>query len=117
MIAVIIRMRCLVILFFTYIASKEVSELEDCEEFQVLRSKFSSGVTLKELRSIAIIVALVGRLPAPERNEKRSYSGLVNWFRKNWEGAVAVLPFIQLRDEEDVPIDGTRELHEKHSRH
>jgi hypothetical protein len=96
---------------------EEVSKLEDCEEFRFLQSRFSTGVTLRELRSIATIVSLIGGLPAPSRNEKRGFRGLVSWFRKNWEGAIAVLPFVQLRDEDDVPIDGIRELHEKHAKH
>jgi hypothetical protein len=98
------------------VSGEKVSEIENCWEFQVLQSKFSSGVTLKELRSVAVVISLMGGLAQPNRFQKRSYCAMVDWYRKNWDVAWSYLRWIQLRDENDVPIDGVREVKDKHLR-
>jgi hypothetical protein len=83
------------------------------EEFQALQAMFSSGVTLKELRSIGIVAASHTNIKPPPRTCKRTLPSMVQWFRENWSTIGPLLPFIQLRDENNIPIDGQRELFEK----
>jgi hypothetical protein len=83
------------------------------EEFQILRVLFSSGVTLKELRSIGIIAAELIEIDPPPRTVKRRLPFMVQWFRDNWSSLGPILPFIQLRDQNGVPINGRREVFEK----
>jgi hypothetical protein len=83
------------------------------EEFQVLQALFSSGVTLKELRSIGIIAATLTDIDPPPRAFKRTLPSMVQWFRVSWSSIGPILPFIQLRDANEVPIDGRREVLER----
>jgi hypothetical protein len=89
------------------------SEYLNCEEYQVLKTKFSSGVTLKELRSIAVVVSLMSGLLEPSREDKRSYVLMIKWFKDRWETVGPMLPFIHLRDANDRIIDSRRELIDK----
>jgi hypothetical protein len=92
---------------------KCVSEYLDCDEFKFLRAKFSSGVCLRELRSIAVVLSQLTGLLEPNRDIKRSYVLLIKWFKNHWNQILPWLPLIQLRDGEDRPIDGRREISER----
>jgi hypothetical protein len=74
---------------------------------------FTTGVRLRELRAIAIVIANLTGLPLPDRNAKREFPFLMAWYRKYWCVIVPRLPLIQLRDEFDVPIDARREAAER----
>lgn len=80
-------------------------------EYKTLIQRYSSGVRLPELCSLAKILSsiLLGVLE-PTRDEKRSFQLLINWYHKYWDLIVPVLPFLQLRDENNQIIDGRREL-------
>lgn len=81
--------------------------------YRALIQKFSSGVTLRELTSIAIIICQINpEIKGPNRNEKRNYNLLINWFSANWEYLSPLLPLIELRDENNEVINGQRELNE-----
>jgi hypothetical protein len=88
-------------------------EALNCEEFRVLQSKFSSGVRFTELKSIAAVLASLADLAPPDRETKRQYVLLINWFRIHWRFVAPFLPLVQLRDEFGVPITGQRELLDK----
>ncbi|OHT12037.1 hypothetical protein TRFO_18224 [Tritrichomonas foetus] len=76
-------------------------------------SHFSSGVTIQELKSIAMVLSsLVLNLPYPNRDEKRSLTGLFLYFQKNWDLIKPVIHLVKLRDENQFVIDGRRELYE-----
>lgn len=72
--------------------------------------KFSSGVCLSELKAISTILTDLFHVPKPSRDQKRSTTLLLGWFIDNWLSIEPVLPFIQLRDENNVVIDGKREM-------
>lgn len=75
---------------------------------------FSSGVRLHELNSIATIVSsLLSGVKEPNRDTKRSFPLLIQWFHDNWEQVYPMLSCIQLRDENNQVIDGRREIIEK----
>jgi hypothetical protein len=91
----------------------EMIEFAHCEELRFLQMKFSSGIRLHELRSVAAIVSQMTQIEPPERRAKRSYPLLVKWFKDNWGCVAMVLPLIQLRDAKDRVIDGRREMCER----
>jgi hypothetical protein len=82
-------------------------------EIQFLYSKFSSGVTLRELRSIAVLISSMANLKPPSRDEKRNQSKLLQWFIDYWGFVCPWLSLISLRDSDDRIIDSSRELKEK----
>jgi hypothetical protein len=84
-----------------------------CEELRALSARFSSGVTFKELRSVAQIISECGGIGRPSRDALRSFRLLLAWFRQNWAAVVPWLALVQLRDNNDCVIDGTREILEK----
>lgn len=88
------------------------NEIFSGPHFNALSVKFSSGVTLRELKSIATVIGGLVRVNAPSRSQKRSLSGIVKWFADNWDIVGSVLPFIHLMDENGKVIDGFREYSE-----
>jgi hypothetical protein len=80
------------------------------QEFQILQAQFSSGVRLPELRSIALVLSSIADLPPPGRDAKRQLGLMVQWFVRHWNVVSCWLPFVTLRDEQGLPIDGRREL-------
>lgn len=90
------------------------SSYENTIEYATLIQRFSSGVRLHELNSIATILSsILSGVKEPSRDEKRSFPLLIEWFHNNWELISPVLPCIQLRDENNQIIDGRREIFEK----
>jgi hypothetical protein len=83
------------------------------DEYRVLKWKFSSTVTLKELCSIACVIALQARIKPPLREVKRSKVLIIKWFIENWDKVAVWLPFVALLDVEEHVIDVQRELAEK----
>jgi hypothetical protein len=81
-------------------------------EYHWLAVKFSSGVTLKELVSIAEIASTLADVNGPSRGDKRNFRLIVCWFKRNWTQLIPCLNLIQLRDEKMNIIDGTREIME-----
>jgi hypothetical protein len=79
------------------------------DEFRILQARFSSGLRLRELRSLALVFASIAEIAPPDRDTKRGYVPLIKYFRANWAVLSPFLPFVQLRDENDFPIDGRRE--------
>jgi hypothetical protein len=78
-----------------------------------LSLKFSSGVTLKELGSIANVLVSVTGIDPPGRAEKRKYNEMVAWFGANWAAIEPWMPLIALRDRNGRIIDGEREMIER----
>lgn len=88
---------------------------ENSIEYRTLLQKFSSGVRLPELCSVAkILCTILSGLIEPSRDQKRSFPLLIEWYHNYWDLISPVLPLIQLRDEKDQVIDGRRELIEKY---
>jgi hypothetical protein len=84
-------------------------KLLDGEEFHTLQARFSSGVRLRELGSIATVIAAIAGLPRPNRPTRTHYLLLLQWLRTNWAVVQVWLPFITLLDDRGVPIDQNRE--------
>jgi hypothetical protein len=84
-----------------------------CKELQVLQAHFSSGVLLRELSSIAIIISSLAGIRQPSRDTRRRCPLLMEWYRANWGVVAAWLPYVRLRDERLLPIDQQREFWEK----
>jgi hypothetical protein len=85
----------------------------DCREFRVLAARFSTGVTIRELVSVAEIVSSLARISPPSRDAKRNFGLMIRWFRSRWTSVGPWLPLISLCDEERCIIDGARELSDK----
>jgi hypothetical protein len=88
----------------------------DClhsSELRALHLRFSTGVTIFELCSVAHVIAELAEIPPPSRPAKRTWASLVAWFRANWYSIAAFLPCVQLRDSHDRVVDGTREMCER----
>jgi hypothetical protein len=79
---------------------------------RLLQAKFSRGVSLKELRSIAAVIAMQAWI-SPSRDAKRSYGLMVGWFISQWAEVAPWLPFVALRDTAGRAIDGRREAIER----
>jgi hypothetical protein len=84
-------------------------------EFRFLQAKFSSGVTIRELQSVAEICAGCAGILPPGREAKRSFRVLLQWFRDYWVRISPWLCVIELRDEKGLVIDGQREFMDKTS--
>jgi hypothetical protein len=84
--------------------------------YLVLRARFGSAVSLGELRSIAVIVAMYVNVKPPGREVKRSKLLLISWFADNWPQVAPCLPCIGLRDEELRVVDGRRQLADREMR-
>lgn len=85
------------------------AEAVKCEEFKFLMYKFSSGVRLKELASVGVIVAMMAEIPPPPRQAKRSFPLLIQWFRMNWNVLYPYLLLVELRDSTGCVINAQRE--------
>jgi hypothetical protein len=95
------------------VAKVECFEASACVEFKILQAKFSSGVTIRELQSVAEVLAgCTGILP-PGREAKRSFAVLIKWYVRSWPRISPWLGIIELRDERGLVIDGQRESLEK----
>jgi hypothetical protein len=88
-------------------------DLTGYAEYHCLAVKFSSGVTLKELSSIAELVASFAAIPSPSRSAKRNFRLMMYWFKMNWLAVEPWLALVQLRDQDMQVIDSSRELKEK----
>lgn len=106
----------------TYLnARKKIKEsaisYENSNEYRVLIQNFSSGVTLRELCSIAIILSTyVPGVKMPNRDEKRNYPLLIEWYCNNWELVCPMLPYINILDANKEIINGERELMDMRSK-
>jgi hypothetical protein len=65
------------------------------------------------LKSIAHVAATLASIPPPNREMKRHFPLLLQWYRKHAGEVAPFLSRIQLRDARNLPIDGTRELVER----
>jgi hypothetical protein len=97
----------------TLVEDLSSQEFLHCKEFQVLQAHFSSGVLLRELSSIAIIIASLSGIKQPNRETRRRCPLLMQWYHNNWDTVGAWLPYVSLRDERLLPIDQWRERLEK----
>lgn len=80
-----------------------------------LKWHFSSGIRLKELASISIILSSLVKIQQPTRDEKRSFPLLLNWYSLNWHLIEPCLHMINLRDSSNQIINGRRELYDSFS--
>jgi hypothetical protein len=79
---------------------------------RALHTKFSTGVRLPELRSIAGIICHLTGIARPSRDTHRSYLLMVKWFAAHWADVAPWLSVVSLVDADDNRIDGDRELAE-----
>ena len=69
-------------------------------EWHIIQQKFSTGVTLPELRSIAYLLQQTLNLKKIPRDSKRSFESLMLWFIREWKVVGPALEHIQLYDED-----------------
>jgi hypothetical protein len=67
-------------------------------------------VRLRELGSIAIVVASIAGIKPPIRKARRYYPQLINWYHENWERVVMWFLCVELRDDGGIPINHHREV-------
>jgi hypothetical protein len=91
----------------------ELVDLTGFAEYQALATRFSSGVTIHELASVAEVLSCLAGVAAPCRSEKRNFRQLICWFRAHWASVTPYLCAIQLRDSEGTVIDAGRESTER----
>jgi hypothetical protein len=84
-------------------------DAEASQTWQLLRAHFSSGITLNELRSVAIVVEYITALVVP-RAAKRTFPVLVKWFSDNWAFIEPILLIIHLIDDGGQVINFSWEL-------
>jgi hypothetical protein len=84
--------------------------------FELLRFQFSSGVTMRELASVAEVLAITAGTTGPGREEKRSFRALIGWFVRSWAVIGPWIPSVALRDAQGHPITGGREREERKER-
>jgi hypothetical protein len=87
---------------------------EAADVLRLLHRKFSSGITLKELSSVAHVLVSVTRIDPPRRAAKWKYNEMIAWFSANWAVIEPWMPLIALRDRYGRMIDGEREMIERH---
>jgi hypothetical protein len=95
-----------------FVAFSESQRVASRPEFQFMCAKFSTGVTLKELRSIAAVVAHLSGVKGPSRNVNRNRLLLLQWFMDYWRVLSPWLALTHLRDSDGRVIDGSREFFE-----
>jgi hypothetical protein len=78
-----------------------------------LHQYFSSGVTHKELISVAQIAAHLTGIAEPDRLAVRDCRALLKWYFDNWAVVHGVLGYIHLRDGSDGIISLEREIRER----
>jgi hypothetical protein len=95
-----------------FAAFSEAQRVADGPEFRFLCAKFSSGVTFRELRSIAALLAHMSGLAPPSRDVNRNRRLLVQWFIGRWQVLYPWLAVTHLRDSDGRVIDGSRQFFE-----
>jgi hypothetical protein len=83
----------------------------------MLRSQFSTGVTLTELDSIAKVISGFAGIPRPTRLQRRNFCEMIVWYRTWWQSVTPWLTLVQLRDKHNVIIDARREAFEMKSQY
>jgi hypothetical protein len=78
-----------------------------------LQNRFSTGVSLAELSSVAVVVAKFAEIEPPARDSKRRFQLLVEWFAVNWAVVGPWLLLVDLRDSGCQPITRVREIMER----
>lgn len=82
---------------------------ENTIAWKTIQLKFSTGIRHPELLSIAYILEKIGHLPKITRTCRRSYVVLIKWFNENWTEIEPLLNRIQLLDENEMVISGSRQ--------
>jgi hypothetical protein len=82
-------------------------------EYQFFRGKFSSGVTIRELCSIAKLAAGLAKIKPPPRDAKRNWPNLMHWLIERWSIVYPWLAVMNLLDSDGRAIDGYREFFER----
>ena len=92
--------------------------LNSCYQWEVLQQKFTTGITFKELRSIALILEeMIPNLTKMDRPTKRSFPLLLKWFISNWSLIEMYLPYIHLVDDNFNVINGVSQIQSLQYKH
>ena len=84
-------------------------QYETSETYQILKHKFSSGVTHNELKSVALVLCQHAGLTL-DRDATRDNRVLIKWFDENWDKLKDYIDKIQLKDQNDQVINYEREI-------
>jgi hypothetical protein len=71
---------------------------EQTEAWKQLTRQFGAKVTIRQLKTIAAIVAENKKLIPPGRNEQRGKALLFQWFNDNWEHVCDIVPYVKIED-------------------
>ena len=86
-------------------------DYETSKVWDLLKTKFSSGITHNELKSIAQVCCYFSNLTL-DRDATRDNRVLIKWFDENWNVLKDIINKISLRDEHGRPITKERETAE-----
>lgn len=86
---------------------------KNSQVYQILVSKFSSGVTHSELKSIAQICCKFCKNLTLDRDASRDNRVLIKWFEENWSIIQTIINDIHLRDDNEKIINLEREQEKK----
>ena len=87
-------------------------DYQKSDVWKTLKTKFSSGITHNELKSIAQVCCYFTKLSL-DRDATRDNRVLIKWFDENWDVLKDTVKKICLRDEKERPITLERETQEK----
>jgi hypothetical protein len=99
------------------VSEKNKNEGIDCVEFRILQLRFSSGVTVHELSSVAGVLTRLVDVKAPSREENRNFSDLMKWYQRWWPRISPWLHLVNLRDERGHVVDYRREQFDRRCSH
>ena len=85
---------------------------ETSETWQILKEKFSSGITHNELKSVAMIICQYVDGISLDRDATRDNRVLIKWFDENWNVIKNVIDKVKLKDEKEDVINLEREMNE-----
>jgi hypothetical protein len=85
-------------------------DFKHCEARRELIHQFSTGISHKELCSVAAVLSEHFQIQKVSRDACRSYPMLIKWFQDNWAEIKPLLPLVTILDSHDHVINHEREM-------
>jgi hypothetical protein len=80
-------------------APNEPSDTSEAQ--QAIMNQFSADIGIRELKTIAAVVAERAGIHLPTRAQNRKKHLLYHWFNENWDQVKEILPYVKVRNERD----------------